>query len=117
MITERDVDQAIAECLAERDPNAWTAMRLASFLTIRTALFSRPAEPEAPRPAPQAVSLASGSPHDPPGEIIRYTSGTEFACTIDGKPAASVWPIIDELMSVTRELHPRIYKAVLDKIK
>ena len=39
MITEKDLQEAIAECQGERNPNANTCIKLAAFYTIRNELF------------------------------------------------------------------------------
>ena len=39
MITEQDLQEAIAECQGERHPNANTCMKLAAFYTIKNELY------------------------------------------------------------------------------
>ena len=39
MITEKDLQEAIAECQGQRNPNANTCIKLAAFYTIRRELF------------------------------------------------------------------------------
>ena len=109
MITEADLKQAIAECQAERNPNAHTAVKMAAFYTLLDHL-----DPERPEQIVPAYSFAAGPE---PDNTIIYDSGTEFAQVIDGKQPHDVWPIIDELMEVLRNLHPRLYNAVLRKIE
>lgn len=118
MITERDIDQAIMECRAERDPNAWTCIRMAAFLTIKQQLFgdSRQMPKDyATVPMLRGASFAS-APQAPAPQIISYDSGTEFASKIDGKTAGNIWPIMDELMTVMQTLEPQIYANVLREI-
>ena len=116
MITEPDIDQAILECQAEARPNAWTCMRLAAFLTIKQQMF-----PDVEQLKRMEVSMplraASFDSGPPKAETVSYSSGTEFGRLIDGKRAADIWPIMDELMSITHDLHPQIYRAVIEKIK
>lgn len=118
MITERDIDQAITECLAERDPDAWTCIRMAAFLTIKQQLFDKtkqlPEDYKGMRML-RGASFAS-APQTPAPQIISYSSGTEFASKIDGKTADNVWPIMDELMTVLQTLEPQIYANVLREI-
>lgn len=118
MITERDVDQAIAECRAERDSNAWTCIRLAAFLTIRQQLFGGDMPPEgyAALPMHRGASFAA-APDAPPQDVIRYAGSSEFAIAIDGKRAAQLWPIIDELMSIVQGLYPDLYAATIKTIR
>ena len=116
MITEPEIGQAIMECLADRDPNAWTCIRLAAFLTINMLLYGKPEQLQMVEQAPslQGASFDAGPPME---EIVDYQSGTEFGKLIDGKRAAQIWPVLDELMSITHDLHPQIYQAVMNKIK
>ena len=39
MITEKDLQEAIAECIGQRNPNANTAIKLAAFYTIKRELY------------------------------------------------------------------------------
>ena len=39
MITEKDLQEAIAECEGQRNPNANTCIKLAAFYTIRQHMF------------------------------------------------------------------------------
>ena len=41
MITEKDLQEAIAECQGQRNPNASTCIKLAAFLTIQKELFGK----------------------------------------------------------------------------
>lgn len=118
MITEPDLDQAIAECQAERDPDAWTAMRWAAFLTIKYLQFghSDRLPQRFPLPSLQGASFAA-SPDPPEAQRIQYAGKSPFASAIDGKRAADIWPIIDELMSITQALHPEIYNRVMELIQ
>ena len=118
MITERDVDQAIAECQAEREPNAWTCIRLAAFLTIKAQLYGSPEQLSRDAqvtPMLRGASMAE-APQTPDEVIVNYTSPTEFAKAIDGKRAAQIWPVLDEAMSILQTMHPRLYKAILKRI-
>lgn len=119
MITERDIDQAIAECRAERDPNAWTAMRWAAFLTIKCIEFGHPDLVHSSNAVPAMPPGASfaAAPAAPEEVTIEYTSKTEFGSAIAGKRAADIWPIIDELMTITRTLHPEIYERVMELVR
>lgn len=118
MIEERDLDQAIAECQSEREPNAWTCIRLASFLIIKAQLFVKPEQLPAPDAIPallRGMSMAA-APQPAAPDVIHYSSGTEFAQAIDGKEAAQIWPVLDEMMSIVQTMHPKLYKAVMRRL-
>ena len=111
MITERDLQEAIAECQGERNPNANTCIKLAAFYTIKNELFGKPEQQDMP-----SYSFSAGGPAEDTESLIDYYSDTEFSEAIDGKPASEVWPVIDELMSILQATNPRLYSAVLRKI-
>ena len=48
MITRHDLEEAIAECQGQRNPNASTCLKLAAFYTIRKELFGEEKEVEQP---------------------------------------------------------------------
>ena len=108
MITERDLEQAIAECQGERNPNANTCIKLAAFYTIRNELFGNPDR------LPQYSFAAA--PADT-AETIHYNSGTDFSQVIDGRNPADIWPIMDEMMEAVHTLMPRLYGSVMRKLQ
>lgn len=112
MITEKDLQEAIAECQGQRSPNASTCIKLASFLTIQDHLFKKAQEKEQ---AP-AYSFAS-SPSVKVEEVISYESDTEFSQLINGREANEIWNIMDELMNVIQATNPKLYNGVMRKIE
>lgn len=113
MITEHDLEQAIAECQGERNPNANTCIKLAAFYTIRNELVGKADRLERADHA-QSYSYAASAPVD---THIRYTSDTEFSRMIDDRDPADIWPIMDELMSTIEVLMPRLYDGVMRKLR
>ena len=113
MITEQALQEAIAECNGERNPNSSTCLKLAAFYTIKDHLY--PEQPEMPqKPAErsiQAYSYASGVE-----DKIGTFGDTEFARAIANRPASEIWPIIIELMDVLNAINPRLYTGVMRKI-
>lgn len=103
MITEQDLQEAIAECKGQRNPNANTCIKLAAFLTIKRELFGEDDQQEVP-------SMYSYAP--PP----EYDSGTEFSDAIKGINTDKLLPVIDELMTTLQVLYPRLYDGVMIKI-
>lgn len=106
MITEQDLNAAIAECQGKRNPDSSTCIKLAAFYTIRRELFGETDKSISPQ-----YSYAPA-----PEDIITISTGSEFAKAIDGKDQADVWPVLDELMETIKALHPRLYNAVLDRL-
>lgn len=112
MITEKDLQEAIAECQGQRNPNANTCIKLAAFYTIRRELFGE--EKEAGQlpgysflPAPESTAEL----------LIRNKSDSDFARAIDGRKQEEIWPLMDEMMDTIHAIHPRLYMAVMDRLR
>lgn len=114
MITEKDLLEAIAECQGERNPNANTCIKLAAYYTIKNELFGNAEQPG--ERADDAHSYSYAAPPDPVETTIDYYSDTDFSRAIDGRPAANIWPVMDELMSTLRIVQPRLYDGVMRKL-
>lgn len=110
MITEKDLQEAIAECQGERNPNANTCIKLAAFYTIQQHMFGEepPGYSLAPSPPPQGADSTEA--------IIDYNGETEFAQSITGRDAWDIWSIMDELMTTLQVVNPRLYAGVMRKI-
>ena len=106
MITESDLNTAIAECQGKRNPDAKTCMMLAAFYTIKREMFGEEKHAESPSysyaPAPVAVIEADGN--------------SDFARAIDGKEQEEVIPVLDELMQTLSVIQPKLYDAVMTKL-
>lgn len=114
MITEQDLEQAIAECQGERNPNANTCIKLAAFYTIRNELYGK----QAPVSDPLPVYSMLPAPATPivNTNIIDYSGDSEFAKTIHGRNAAEIWEVMDELMQTLQLIEPRLYTSVMQKL-
>jgi len=110
VITEKDLQEAIAECQGVRNPNASTCIKLAAFLTIQRELYGEKDHPVIEE-VPQ-YSFDTGKP-----DTVSYYSDTEFAGLIEGKDANTMWAIVDELMSTLQVIEPRLYAAVIRKVR
>ena len=104
MISDRDLEQAIAECVGERNPDVNTCLKLASFYIIRDHLYPEPKEDFSF--APPAVSES----------YVDYKGKSEFMQVVEGRPASEVWAIIDELMDTLAIIYPRLYEGVMRKL-
>ena len=107
MITQHDLDTAIAECQGKQNPDSKTCIMLAAFYTIKREMFGdaekiqHPSQSFAPAPVRNTVDIDSDS---------------EFARAIDGRDLGEVFPIIDELMETLQIIQPRLYDAVMMKL-
>ena len=112
MITERDLQEAIAECQGQRNPNANTCIKLAAFYTIRRELFGG---------EKKAAQLPGYSflpdPQSTVDTLIHNDSDSEFARAIDGREQDEIWPLMDEMMDTIHAIHPRLYNAVMDRLR
>lgn len=108
MITKTDLQEAIAECLGKRNPDASTCIKLAAYYTIMDNLYpSEENDAEIPR-----YSFAAE-----PVEEVMYEGNSEFSKAITGKKPSDMWALMDELMDALSVLNPRLYNSVMDKIK
>lgn len=108
MITEKDLQEAIAECQGQKDPNANTCIKLAAFLIIKDHMY--PENSDSVYKADYGYSYSSNN-------HIHYTNDTEFSKLIDGMDPDLIWPIMDELMSTIQVLNKRLYESVIRRIK
>jgi len=114
VITQQDLQAAIAECKGERDPNANTCVKLAAYYILMEHLY--PSEDNTPLEAAPSYSYAT-EPENHAEPTIDYYSDTEFSEAVDGRTVSEIMPIIDELMSVLQATNPRLYAGVMRKIE
>ena len=113
MITEMDLQEAIAECLGQRSPNASTCIKLAAFYTIKNELFGNSEQLQIP-----SYSYAEAPPTDQAPERISYESDTDFGRQIYGRDPSEVWPLVDELISeALAALNPRLYDSFMRRLR
>ena len=110
MITQADLEQAISECQGQRNPNASTCIKLAAFYTIKRELFG---EEKYVEQLP-GYSYAAQTESEP---MIMNDSDSDFARAIDGRPQKEIWPLLDEMMETIQAIHPRLYVAVMDRLR
>lgn len=105
MITETDLNTAIAECQGKRNPDAKTCIMLAAFYTIRREMFGEEKEAE------PSYSFAPA-----PVAVIETDRDSDFARAVDGKEQERVIPVLDELMQTLSVIQPKLYDAVMSKL-
>lgn len=109
MITEQDLQAAIAECEGMRNPNANTCMKLAAFYTIKDKLY--PDEPQ----EITYNNVYSGAT-EPENVKPMLESDTEFARVAEGVSTEHLFAVMDELMTTIQVLQPRLYDGVMRKL-
>ena len=110
MITEKDLQEAIAECQGQRNPNANTCIKLAAFYTIRKELYGN-------KDTEKPVYSFAGPPKEYREPCVYLDSGSEFSNIVNGKTPEDIWPVIDELMNALQVLYPRLYNSVIEKLE
>lgn len=108
MITEKDLQNAIAECQGERHPNANTCIKLAAYFTIYDHLYPKKAELTEEIPQTIFQTVEEG--------IIDDYGDTDFYRTIKGRKAADVWAVMNELMETIQVINPRLYDGVMRQL-
>lgn len=104
MITKEELLEGIAECQGQRNPNANTCYKLASFYTILDHIEKK--ENSGENIVKQTYSYAS-----------KYQSDTEFGEIIKDLDTNEVLDVMDELMSTLSIVQPRLYASVIRKLK
>lgn len=107
MISERDLEEAIAECIGQRNPTASTAVKLAAFYTIRREMYGKQEEPAT------GYSFASQPENY---STVEINGDSDFARTIRGRRQEDVWPVVDELVQTVRAIYPRLYAAMMREL-
>ena len=115
MITLDDLQAAIAECQGERNPNANTCMKLAAYYTLIEHLYGG-GKPDNSGAVYPVASYADAPQKAAESGVISAISGSEFCSAVDGKQAADVMPVLDDLMQALAVLNPRLYAATLRKL-
>lgn len=108
MITQQDLQEAIAECKGQRNPTASTCMKLAAYYTISDYMQREQQAQLEPTPgvsSPRSYSFASAPSH-----------GSEFLEAVGRLDPGVVTEIMDELMETLRAIHPRLYDGVMAKL-
>lgn len=114
MITEKEVAQAIEECMREPVTGNKRAV-LADLIIIQDYLFGEPTRAqEVPQPMPMQSYSA---PLMEQVEIYVETNGdSEFLKAVNDKKADRAWRLMNELVEAVRILHPNMYTSFIDKV-
>ena len=107
MITENQLNEAIAEMQGQRNPNAGTCLKLASYYTIKNEMF--------PKEEPQTIrsSYSFAAPPVSDHNVIDYVSDTDFGKSVNGKNIDDVMKRLDEVMAGLFVINQPLYKRIL----
>ena len=115
MITEKEIEQAIKECLREPVTGNKRSV-LADLIIIQDYLFGAPMQAQ-DVPHPMPMQSYSAPPMEQVETYIETNGDSEFLKTVDGRKADKVWKLIDELVEAVKILHPRMYTTFIDKVQ
>ena len=115
MITEKDVLNAIDECM--QDPITGNKRAaLAQLVVIHDHLFGEPTRAqEVPQPMP--MQSYSAPPMEQVEIYVETNGDSEFLKVVNGRKSERVWPLINELVEAVMILHPRMYTTFIDKVQ
>ena len=116
MITEKEVAQAIEECM--RDPITGNKRAvLADLIIIQDYLFGEPTRATEPPQMPMPMQSYSAPPMEQVEIYVETNSDSEFLKVVNGRKAERVWKLMDELVEAVKILHPRMYTTFIDKVQ
>ena len=105
MIKKEELLEAIAECQGQRNPNANTCYKLASYYTILDHFTDDDKMVEKPQYSFAAPKLDTF-----------LDSDTEFARKVNKSDIGDVLDVMDELMDTLSVINPRLYNGVMRKL-
>lgn len=106
MITEHDLQEAIAECEGQRNPTVNTCLKLAAFYTIRDKMF----------PAEQDKGMALRPMYSYARSEEEMNMQSEFMQAISNVDQERLMHVMDELMSTVKIVIPKLYDGVMMKL-
>ena len=115
MITEKEIAQAIEECMREPVTGNKRAV-LADLIIIQDYLFGEPARAQEVQ-QPIRVQSYSTPPIEQVETYIETNGDSEFLKAVDGRKADKAWKLMDELVEAVKILHPRMYTTFIDKVQ
>lgn len=116
MITEKEVAQAIEECM--RDPITGNKRAvLADLIIIQDYLFGEPTRAREIPQMPMPMQSYSAPPMEQVEIYVETNGDSEFLKVVNGRKAERVWPLINELVEAVKILHPRMYTTFIDKVQ
>ena len=106
MISEKDLQEAIAECQGVRNPNANTCIKLAAYYTILQYMHKD--ETMQSFEFPHYSTASNG---------IEINVANPFLDELNGKDPKAVWLLIAEFADTISVIEPKLYRAMLQKAR
>lgn len=101
MITKRELENAIDSIESKPCCNYDDCEKLAVYYALYNELYGQPQQPK-------IVPTEE--------EIVHAISESEFMRGVDGKQAAKIWAVIDELVESVKIVNDRLYYSLMSKI-
>jgi hypothetical protein len=115
MITEKEVEQAIQECM--RDPITGNKRAvLADLIIIQDYLFGEPTRAKEVPQMPMPMQSYSAPPMEQVEIYVETNGDSEFLKAVNDKKADRAWRLMNELVEAVRILHPNMYTSFIDKV-
>ena len=116
MITEKEVAQAIEECMQEPVTGNKRAV-LADLIIIQDYLFGEPTRAHEVQQMSTPMQSYSAPPMEQVEIYVETNGDSEFLKVVNGRKAERVWKLMDELVEAVKILHPRMYTTFIDKVQ
>jgi len=117
VITEPEIEAAIAECVGKRNPDANTVRTLAALYTIKEHLYPEKEPDHFADPGKMIDGYSYALAPDQKPYTISLDSDTDFARVIEGRDPKEIMPLIDEAMSILASVYPACYDAIMHKLQ
>jgi hypothetical protein len=115
MITEKEVAQAIEQCMQEPVTGNKRAV-LADLIIIQDYLFGEPTRATEPPQMPMQMQSYSAPPMEQVEIYVETNGDSEFLKAVNDKKADRAWRLMNELVEAVRILHPNMYTSFIDKV-
>ena len=115
MITEKEVAQAIEQCMQEPVTGNKRAV-LADLIIIQDYLFGEPTRAQEVPQMPTPMQSYSAPPMEQVEIYVETNGDSEFLKAVNDKKAKRVWRLMNEWVEAVRVLHPNMYTSFIDKI-
>ena len=115
MITEKEVAQAIDQCMQEPVTGNKRAV-LADLIIIQDYLFGEHTRAHEVPQMPMPMQSYSAPPMEQVEIYVETNGDSEFLKAVNDKKADRAWRLMNELVEAVRILHPNMYTSFIDKV-